>query len=228
MLKAVKQRWIYLGGLFKENVGWQIIATLWVLWGIAAFYRDEIALLGDEPGFKVLNFILSISPVWQGMLVAAFLLAWLFESSYRMSQRQEIVLDELSKVDRNDLCRMLNGFYYQNTFYYKAEVTLCKRFQGKFEIEQLRDVYTEIEVRAPKYAWATIRLRWSNSDQLNAKYQFYIQDGNGNLHQIENIYEDLPVFLNDKSTFSLKLDWDERYVIEEHADLLVTISSWRK
>lgn len=228
MLKTVRQRWIYFVGLFKENIGLKIIAALWVLWGFAAFYRDEIALRGDEAGFKVLNFALSMPTVWWGLIAAVFILAWLFESSYRLSQRQKRILDELGKVDREDLSRMLGGLYYQNTFYYKAEITLCKQFKGKFEIEQLRDVFTEIEVRAPKYAWAQIRLKWSNGRQIDGKCKFYIKDQNGNPQPIDHIYQDLSVFLNDKSAFSLKLVWDEHYIIEEHAELWVTVSSWRK
>jgi len=231
-LKFIAQRWSFLLLLSKENVAWKIIALVWATWGIAGFFRDEIALLGDEQGLKVLNYALSIPRIWWAFIAAGLVLVWLIESAYRAAQRQAELIEELGKVDRDDLCRMLGGAYWGDTFYCnvgtKAEITLCKQFKGKFEIEQLKDVYTKIPVQAPKHSWARIRLDLSNRDQLNAKYRFDILDQDGNPKHIENIYEDLSIFLDDKSCFSLKLAYDENYKIEDTAELRVTLSSWRK
>ncbi|MGO0789170.1 hypothetical protein ACTOWA_04815 [Herbaspirillum seropedicae] len=227
-LKFIVRRWSFFVLLSKERVAWKIVAFVWAGWGVAGFFRDEIALLGDDQGLKVLNYALSIPLVWWGVISAGLFLIWLIESAYRVVQRQTDLIVELEKVDRSDLSHMLGGIYYENTFFYKGEITLCKQFKGKFEIEQLKDVFTEIPVRAPKYSWARIRLKWSNSDQLTAKYRFYIVDQDGNPKHIENIYEDLSIFLDDRSCFSLKLTYDENYKIEETAELWVTVSSWRK
>ena len=45
---------------------------------------------------------------------------------------------------------------------------------------------------------------------------------------ISNIYEGQTILLDIKNSFSLKLSYDQDYIIEDHASLIIDIDSWTK
>jgi len=118
--------------------------------------------------------------------------------------------------------------FFDKTFIYAGDFTLCKKYPGKFEIERLKDGFDMISVRAPKNSRAAIRFQFSNRRQEPGKYAFYYLDGSGKQSRIENIYESHSIYLDGQSRFGLKLVCDEAYKIDEEASLLVGVESWTK
>jgi hypothetical protein len=227
MSGILRARATYVALLRREGVGWKIATTLWTIWTFASFFRDEIAMAG-EAKFKFLNVALLLSwPMWLAVTFC-FLSYWIFESACRRSGKQAALISELEKIDREDLCRLLDGYYIGDTFRYKAEIVLCKRYTGPFELSQLKDVFTEIVVKAPKHSWAAIDFGLSNSRQPDAKCLLYVKDGRGEQRLIENIYEEQQVYLDGNSTFSFKIVCEEKYVFHESVDLMITIEGWLK
>lgn len=137
-------------------------------------------------------------------------------------------LADLEKLDRCDLQHLLGGCFFDDTFMYGAEVTLCKNYDGEFALRQIIDGYDTISVRAPKNSWAEIRFRFLNGHQGNSDYAFYYVDGNGQNLRIENIYDSVRVYLGRQSRFKLKLICGETYRIHPSASLQVSVVSWTK
>lgn len=147
---------------------------------------------------------------------------WLYNEARARIKRLEI-------VDPNDLEYLLYGFFFGDTFIYKGEITLCKKFEGKFEIEQLKNHFIDIPVRAPKNSWAQIKIRFSNARQnANSKYSFYYLNEENQPVLVEDIYEDQKIYVDNKSLFRLKFSCDENYIIHDQATIQVTIISWTK
>jgi hypothetical protein len=109
---------------------------------------------------------LSIGTDTVGTFIAAFVafvITWLCALSARLlnapvklDREKTARISQLEKVDAGDLEYLLHGFYFDDTFVYKSEITLCKEYKGRLEISQLRDNLTDIRVRAPKNSLARI------------------------------------------------------------------------
>jgi hypothetical protein len=176
------------------------------------------------------------SPIADGLLGAfgAFVVTWttaffarLFNAPVQLDRQKTERLDELEKVDRQDLQHMLGGRYFGNTFMYDAEITLCKKYDGKLDLEHLKGGFDMISVRAPKKAMANITFHFLNMRQ-EQQCRFYCRTGNGEEIAIDNIYECKSILLDDESRFGLKMICDERYLIDDNASLTVGIKSWAK
>jgi hypothetical protein len=176
-------------------------------------------------------------PILGPLLIAfgAFIFTWLVAFFVRLirapvelnRQKSQRVID-LEKVGRDDLQRMLGGMFLDKTFMYGGDSTLCKKYQGNFEIGLLRNGFDMISVRAPKNSWASIRFQFQNRRQEPDKYAFHYLDGNGRQSRIENIYEHLNIYLDEQARFGLKLVSDAEYKIDEAASLWVGVESWTK
>jgi hypothetical protein len=51
---------------------------------------------------------------------------------------------------------------------------------------------------------------------------------NGEPVEIENIYDQQPIGVDQDGCFRLKLSWGDNYELADHASLLITVSSWTK
>jgi hypothetical protein len=145
----------------------------------------------------------------------------------RIWEEQQKVITDLSKIDRDDLQRMLYGFFSGHTFFYKMK-HLCKEFSGRLGIEQLKDAYVRISVPAPRNSLAEIQFEFMNGrGNINAKYYFSILQ-QGTAQSIEDIYNDQRILLDDQSCFELKFVCDEHYILNDLANLRIFIQSWTK
>jgi hypothetical protein len=167
-------------------------------------------------------------PILGPLLIAAgaFVVTWLMAFLVRLV-RAPVELDQ-QKTDRWDLQHMLGGMFLDKTFMYGGDFTLCKNYQGKFQLELLISDFDMISVRAPRNSWAGIRFQFSNARQEPGKYAFYYLDGFGKQSRIENIYERHSIYLDNQSRFGLKLVRDEAFKIGDNASLLVGVESWTK
>lgn len=194
------------------------------------FYRDEIALSAEE-NFKVGNILRSFSfNTWLTVTFILFLL-WFFESSFQLYRRLTTKIKELEKIDRADLCHLLKGYYIGNTFAYKAEIVLCARFTGKFNIEQLVNKFIEVEVLAPKFSLANIKIELFNGhNSEGAEYKFYLLDNRNIEIAVKDIYDYMgqEVYLDSRSKFSIKLKHNDLFEISESATVQITLNSWTK
>jgi hypothetical protein len=97
------------------------------------------------------------------------------------------------------------------------------------EIEQLKNHFANIRIRAPRNSFAKIRIEFFNSWQItNAKHVFYYRDQKNERTLVEDIYQDQGVYLDEDCCFQLMLLCDESYAIEDRATLRITIRSWTK
>jgi hypothetical protein len=176
-------------------------------------------------------------PILGPLLIAfgAFVITWLvaffvrlIHAPVKLDREKSKRISVLEKVDREDLQRMLGGMFLGKTFMYGGDFTLCKRYQGRFEIELLMNDFDMISVRAPKGSLAGIKFQFQNARQDPGKYAFYCLDGKGTQSRIENIYERQDIFLDSQSRFGLKLVSDQTYRIDEVASLLVGVETWTK
>jgi hypothetical protein len=160
--------------------------------------------------------------------IPLYLVAWLL--AYTFVVTPALLWHQLQKIDDKDLEHLLYGFFVGNTFFYKAEITqLCKKYEGKSEIERLKNNLTEITVHAPRKSFASIKFEFMNSRQnTNNKCYFYFLNQKNKLTLIDDIYKDQKIFLDENSCFSFKLDYDDNYIINDEASLWITIDSWTK
>jgi hypothetical protein len=214
-------------------------------WGNTAFANDWQWLFGVPAASGLAAFVASrrgatdlttTYPILDGILaaLAAFIITWvvaflvrLLNAPVQLDKQNAARLRELEKIDRFDLQHMLGGVYFGDTFMYGAEITLCKKYDGKFEIEHLKDGFDMISVRAPKNSLANISFRFMNARQ-NLKYRFYFRDGKEQESEIQNIYECQNIYLDAQARFGLKFVCEEQYLIDERASLTVGIKSWTK
>jgi hypothetical protein len=155
------------------------------------------------------------------------LVAWL--AFYTFVVAPAYLWHQLQKIDDKDLEHLLNGFFVGNTFIYKAEITqLCKKYEGKSEIERLKNL-TKISVRAPRKSLASIKFQFMNSRQnINNKCYFYFINHKNKLTVIDDISKDQKIYLDENSCFFFKLDYDKNYIINDQVWLWISIDSWTK
>jgi hypothetical protein len=107
---------------------------------------------------------------------------------------------------------------------YGAEITLCKDYKGKFEIEQLRE-FDVVSVRAPRKSLAHIRFQFFHPRE-GGKYLFRYRDGDNKTTSVSNIYETHKILLDGKSCFGLKLTTDEDFPLDDNSLVRVTVEAW--
>jgi hypothetical protein len=134
------------------------------------------------------------------------------------------------KLGMSDLEHLLPGRFVFNEFVYGGDFGLmCLDLTGRFDIEQLRDTFTEVKVPAPINSSARIKISFMNGRQnVESKCYFYILDRSGNPRSVEDIYQEQRIKLDSRSCFQLKLVHEDSYVIHDQASLRITISSWSR
>jgi hypothetical protein len=167
-------------------------------------------------GFTLLTGVLSLLSAWIVIFIVRLLGA-----PARLDSR---------KLAVSDLEHLLPGRLVFNEFVYGGDFGLmCLNSTGKFDIEQLRDTFTEIKVPAPANSLARIRISFMNGRQnANSKCSFYILDRKGTPRLVENIYEEQQVRLDARACFQLKFVHEDSYTLHDQASLRVTVSSWSR
>ena len=134
------------------------------------------------------------------------------------------------KLAMSDLEHLLPGRFTFNEFVYGGDFGLmCLNLTGQFDIEQLRDKYTEVKVQAPANSLARIKINFMNGRQnVDSKRYFYVLDRSGNPRLVENIYEEQQVRLDARACFQLKFVHENSYMVHDQASLRVTVSSWSR
>jgi hypothetical protein len=167
-------------------------------------------------GFALFIYILSLLSTW-----IVIFLVWLLGAPARLDSR---------KLSFSDLEHLLPGRLVFNEFLYGGDFGLmCLNLTGKFDIEQLRDTFTEIKVPAPANSSARIRISLMNGHQnADSKYYFYVLDRKGTPRLVKNIYEEQQVRLDARACFQLKFAHEDSYTLHDQASLRVTVSSWSR
>jgi hypothetical protein len=148
--------------------------------------------------------------------------------TYWMWAAERVRIIELEKIDRSDLERMLHGHFFDRTFIYGAEITLCKDYKGPIEIGRLKNgSFDTIAVSAPKNSVAGIRIKF-NKERNAGQYLFEYRDGDNRVITINNIYEDQQIFLDGQSCFGLRLTTSEDFSLDENSLVRVTVATWTK
>ena len=148
--------------------------------------------------------------------------------AYRVWAMERSRIIELEKISRPDLQRMLNGMFLGNTFMLGGEINLCKRYTGKFLLDQLCLGFDRIDVRAPGGSVANIGFRINAHREWSGKIYVAVRDGNGEIARVSNIYEPMPILLGPNGEFFVKLARDEGVEFEDSTELCVTIVAWTK
>jgi len=168
-----------------------------------------------------------------GIILGFFLMIvarLLFAPYYIWSEDQDSIND-LSKIDKSDLENMLGGrFIFQNTFLYGGDINICKRYEGKDKIMSLNNIYTIIKVMAPKNSLAQIKINTTYCS-FCGQCKFYCKSDNDNEVAVDDVcdpYGFFNVYLDDKSSFSLKMICRNSVTIEDNSVLLIEIKSWTK
>jgi hypothetical protein len=225
------------------RVGWQsswrslskitgTILTAMVGAGLGT-WLGPIHFVRERPGFhafvnETLSFILYAIGAWLALFIGQALLA----APYRIWKSNKEQIKELEQVGKDDLERMLHGKYMPGgrTFLYVGGDIgyVCRQFKCKGDIELLKDVFTAIPVPAPKGSIANIHFRFMDSRKSTTeRCHFYLMK-NGEPVEIENIYDQQPIGVDQDGCFRLKLSWGDNYELADHASLLITVSSWTK
>jgi hypothetical protein len=134
------------------------------------------------------------------------------------------------KLALSDLEHLLPGRLVFNEFVYGGDFGwMCFNSTGRFDIEQLRDIFTEIKVPAAANSSARIRISFMNGHQdTDSKYYFYVLDRKGTPRVVKNIYEEQQVRLDARACFQLKFAHEDSYTLHDQASLRVTVSSWSR
>ncbi|WP_020181524.1 hypothetical protein [Methylotenera sp. 1P/1] len=231
MLTYLRARTAFFCELFKEGVAWKIGTFLWTILSLLILARDEFALPADDEAYKLIKIFHLISfQNWLTITVILFLI-WFFESSFHIYIRLSKRIKELEKIDKDDLCHLLKGFYIENTFITKGEIIPCAIYRGKFNIDQLIDKFVEIEVLAPKFSLANIKIELFNGhNSEGAEYKFYLLDSRNKEIPVNDIYDYMgqEVYLGVTPKFSIKLKHNELFEIHENATVQISLNSWTK
>jgi hypothetical protein len=101
--------------------------------------------------------------------ILSLLLAWIFIFIVRLLGAPARL--DSRKLALSDLEHLLPGRFVFNEFVYGGDFGLmCLSLTGKFDIEQLRDTFTEIKVRAPANSSARIRISFMDGHQNAGNY----------------------------------------------------------
>lgn len=227
MRKTIKSYWLFFLELCSERVLVRLLGPLWGLWGILVFFRDELGIPNAEK-LKAVNIVLQISSSNWLLIGFALLIVWITESSFRALNRMRLRNQELSKVDSEDLERMLNGRYCFERFLFGRDGYLCGRFTGAAQLEELRDNFFEMEMKAPKLSIAHIRLSFMKSRGEQGMIRFFFRDKEGKPQFIENIYQEINVPVNEQGKIAIKFVCSAGYALDENASLDVWAHGWTK
>ena len=227
MRKTIKSYWLFFLELCSERVLVRLLGPLWGLWGILVFFRDELGIPNAEK-LKAVNIVLQISSSNWLLIGFALLIVWITESSFRALNRMRLRNQELSKVDSEDLERMLNGRYCFERFLFGRDGYLCGRFTGAAQLEELRDNFFEMEMKAPKLSIAHIRLSFMKSRGEQGMIRFFFRDKEGKPQFIENIYQEINVPVNEQGKIAIKFVCGAGYALDENASLDVWAHGWTK
>jgi hypothetical protein len=179
------------------------------------------------------NVGLSLPIYTAGAWLIIFTVQFVFFAPYRAWQSQKDQIRELEKVGKDDLERMLHGEYLDDAMFFYTGGDfgrMCRDFKCKGDIELLKDVFTAIPVQAPKGAVARIDFRFTNPRPLNGTNEqchFYVMR-NGESIEIEDMHATQDITLDQDGCFRLKLSWSDKFVLDDHASLRITMDAWMK
>jgi hypothetical protein len=193
---------------------------------LAAFWNDWGERMSGPPGvilmivgFLIPNKNIGTATIFFGIICGLY-------ATYRVWSGERNRVLELEKISRRDIERLAGGRFLQNTFICGGEVNICKRYRGKFEIDQLKD-FDIVTARAPGNSWAEIRFSFNAPRGSGGKYAIYIRDGLGSVRAVESIYESQSVLLDQNAQFAIKVAYEE-LPMDDHTDLYVDLRSWTK
>jgi hypothetical protein len=189
-----------------------LAATAWWL----GLTKEVPSSIEGAVGFALLTGVLSLLSAWIVIFIVRLLGAPARLDSHKLAV--------------SDLEHLLPGRLVFNEFVYGGDFGLmCLNLTGKFDIEQLRDTFTEIKVPAPANSLARIRIWFIDGRQnANSKCYFYVLGHKGTPRLVENIYEEQQVRLDARACYQLKFVHEDSYVLHDQASLRVTVSSWSR
>lgn len=227
MCKTLRSYWLFFLEICSERVLFRLIGLFVPLWTVLVFFRDELGIMNADR-WKAVNIVLRVSSCTWLLIGFALLVVWVTESSFRALNRMRLRNKELSKVDRTDLERMLNGRYCFGRFVFDNDGYHCGRFAGVAELSELRESFVEMKILAPKLSVGHIRLLFIASGVAQGTIRFYFRDKEGNPQLIENIYEEINVPVNDQGKIALKFVCIAGYELHNDASLDVWAKGWTK
>jgi len=198
---------------------WAFLKAFWSDWGERMSGPASIPLM--IAALFIPNRYIAIGTGILGIACGAF-------AAYRVWSNERGRVIELEKISRADLQRMLNGMFIENTFMLRGEINLCKRYKGKFALDQLCVEFDRVEVRAPGWSVARILFKLNAHREWSGKVDVIVRDGRGQVERVEKIYEPKPILLGDNGEFFVKLARDESVVFEDSTELWATIETWTK
>jgi len=227
LLGTLKSRWNFVKALISEGLFVEFLGSLWGIWGMLAFFRDELGIPNLDK-WKFVNLVVQVSGYTWLLVGLGLLVIWIIESSFHVINRMRLHNIELSKIDSADLERMLGGRFCFHRFIFDNDGYLSGRFTGSMKLVELQDKFMEMKVQAPKQSIAHIRLSFMNKRSEQGIIRFFFRDKNGNPQLIENIYDEINVPVNDQGKFALQFICSHGYKLYENASLDVWAKGWTK
>ena len=166
-----------------------LAATAWWL----GLTKEAPSSIEGTVGFALLTGVLSLLSAW-----AVIFSVRLLGAPARLDSR---------KLAVSDLENLLPGRLVFNEFVYGGDFGLmCLNLTGRFDIDQLRDTFTEIKVPAPANSLASIKISFMNGRQNgDSKCHFYVLGRKGTRRLVENIYEEQRVQVRRASLFPIEV-----------------------
>lgn len=198
---------------------WEFLKAFWADWGERMSGPASVPLM--IAALIIPNRYVAIGTGLLGIGCGIF-------AAYRVWSNERSRVIELEKISREDLQRMLNGMFLQDTFILGGEINLCKQYKGKFALDQLCLEFDRVDVRAPGGAVARILFKLNAHREWSGKIHVMVRDGRGQVDRVENIYEAKPIMVGSNGEFFVKLARDEGVEFEDSTELWVTIDAWTK
>ena len=230
MLSSISLRLAYLAALWREGLWGKMIGAIYFVAGLFIFFRDDWWRPKDEAHWKLLGLALRLSAKWWLLGAAVMVLAWAFEGSFRLQKRLKNQVTVLSKIDRRDIETLLNGRFIGNHFLYGGGDfgRMVKNYDTEFKIRELAsNDYDAITAPVPRNSVVTLDFQFRHSRALSGGYRFYLRNGLGEVHSIEDIYAPICVLVGETAQFGLRLSCDPDFNLSK-ASLMVTVAGWTK
>jgi len=174
--------------------------------GLTYYLTKTSSFLIDNPAF--------IPPIFI-FLICTILWLRLLLSKNRMIREQNSFV---SKLDDEDLCRLLGATIYQNICFFSFDNHIAE-FKGAKEINSLSEKnYKNIQVRAPKNSWVSVNFQFYGMD-VDVKETVFILDEKLQPKKID-IYQNHSVFLDRISNLYFRVEFEGR--VPENASLTIT------
>jgi hypothetical protein len=208
----------------KETIVPVFLAVLGLLadWGI----RGQTQML-TELQITLLYVVVPVAAYYLVIFIYHFCSASLAIENEHLKNGRDVT----KNINDGDLQKLLNGYILEDTFYFHAEMVQCKFYDDITSIESLRGTYDTIPVRCPANSIANIRFSYNFSrPNIGKTCLIWVKDGLGaeQTININDIYQEWPILVDDVSNFYVKLQYSDDYQIPDYASFRIEVKSWKK